>query len=407
MKNVLKNKRILLGITGGISAYKSAALASLLTKQESVVDVVMTESGRQFVTPVTFEALTHRSVYSSMFGTSTEKFIPHIELAEQSDLMIVAPATANSIAKLTHGIADNLLTAVLLAARSAVILAPAMETKMWENPATRENIRKLKERGIFVAEPQSGRLASGTSGAGRMAEPEYLLECIKGVLGKDGDYSGRRVTVTAGATREPIDPVRFISNPSSGKMGYALSLAARDRGAAVTLISGNRAHRSSFGIDVVPAETVTDMKKSVMHSIVKADVLIMAAAVSDFRIKKINTQKIKKESGTLTLELVRTEDILEEVTGYRDSTKNQLTVIGFAAETENMIANAREKLKKKKLDGIAANLVTEKDSGFAGDTIRISMLFPDGPVVPFPLTGKAEAAHLVLDQVIRLWKTEK
>ncbi len=397
---VLKNKHIILGLTGGIAAYKVALVCSRLVQAGATVDVVMTEAAQKFITPLTFQALTHRPVYMDMFDIPAGANIPHIALADAADLLLIAPATANTIGKLANGLADNLLTAIALATPAPLLLAPAMETDMWQHPATRANLKKLLAWGVTTAGPAEGRLASGARGAGRMVEPDEIVNTARLVLGRQGGLAGQQVVVTAGGTREAIDPVRFISNHSSGKMGYAIAEAARDRGAAVTLISTVNRPASS-GIDLVPVDSTAQMLEAVLAATAQADLLVMAAAVADFRPPASAGQKIKKQANTqgLTLDLVRNPDILAEVARQKSGGKGPRITVGFAAETEDLLANARNKLERKGLDLIAANDVTATDAGFAVDTNRVSLLGGDGSVDELPLMSKWEVAEAILDKV--------
>jgi phosphopantothenoylcysteine decarboxylase/phosphopantothenate--cysteine ligase len=400
--NLLPGKRILLGVSGGIAAYKAAALSSRLVQGGALLDVVMTEAARQFITPLTFQALTHRSVHTDMFAIAAGENIPHIKLAKEADLLIIAPATANTLAKLAVGLADNLLTAVALATDAPLLLAPAMETGMWGHQATQANVATLVERGATIVGPATGRLASGRSGAGRMAEPDEIVEMAQVVLARGGVLAGRRVVVTAGGTREPIDPVRLITNRSSGKMGYALALSARDRGAQVTLIATLTPWPEPLGVEVVRVETALQMRQAVLDALPGSDALVMAAAVADYRPETAAQQKIKKGEESLTLRLVRNPDILAEVAGEREATGHPRVVVGFAAETANLLENARAKLEKKRLDLIVANDVSAADSGFAVDTNRVTLLSADGGVEALPLLSKAEVAERVMDKVAGL-----
>lgn len=399
---LLNGKNIVLGVTGGIAAYKVADLTSRLVKAGASVDVIMTEAAIKFVGPITFQALTHHPVITEMFALLQETEIGHVSLGKRADLMIIAPATANTLAKLAHGLADNMLTATALACRGAILLAPAMETGMWRNPATQANVALLRERGMHIVGPGVGRLASGASGAGRMAEPVEILGAARRLLGREGPLAGRSVVVTAGGTREPVDPVRFVSNRSSGKMGYALAVAARDRGAEVTLIHGPTALPAPYGVRDVSLETALQMRDSVLEDASTADVLLMAAAVADYRPVTAADQKIKKGEDNLTVELIRNPDILLEVARRRETNGRPRVVVGFAAETEDLLANAREKLTRKRLDLIVANDVSAGDSGFAVDTNRVTLLDAAGEITPLPLLSKDEVAETVLDRVVAL-----
>jgi phosphopantothenoylcysteine decarboxylase/phosphopantothenate--cysteine ligase len=389
---MLANKTIILGITGSIAAYKAADIASKLVQAGAEVRVVMTESAARFITPLSLSSITGRPVVSSMWELSSEFAIEHVALAEAADVVAIAPATANIIAKLAAGIADDMLTCTVLATRAPVILAPAMNDNMFLNPVTQENLAKLKARGFVIVGPGYGRLASGKIGLGRLAEVNKILDAIKQVLGRSGDLAGKRIVVTAGGTREPIDPVRYIGNRSSGKMGYALAQAARDRGAVVTLITALTSLTEPAGVEVIPVETALQMKKAVAKAVKGADALIMAAAVADYQPKSFARAKIKKDSPGLTLELTRTPDILAEV-------KGDFIRVGFAAESENTVANARQKLKEKRLDLIVANDITGKDSGFDVDTNKVTIIDKSGKVESLPLLSKREVADSILDRV--------
>ncbi len=398
---ILHGKQIILGVTGGIAAYKSATVCSRLVQAGAAVDVIMTEAAQKFIAPLTFQALTHRPVYTDMFAIPAGQNIPHISLADSADLLLIAPATANTIGKLANGLADNLLAAVALATPAPILLAPAMETDMWQHRATQANMQKLRDWGVFSVGPAAGRLASGAMGQGRMVEPDEIVEAVRLVLGKSGDFAGRRVVVTAGGTREAIDPVRFVTNHSSGKMGYAVALAARDRGASVTLIT-SAALPAPTGLEVVAVDSAEQMLNAVLQAVPGADALVMSAAVADFKPAAVAGQKIKKKGDTegLTLELVRTPDILATLAALPDS--RPAVTVGFAAETNDLLANAQSKLERKKLDLIAANDVTAADAGFGVDTNRVTLLGRDGSVTELPLLSKAEVAEAILDRVIAL-----
>ncbi len=390
---MLKGKTIVLGITGGIAAYKAADLASKLTQAGATVETVMTEAAQKMITPLTLRNITHRPVVTDMFETASEYSVEHIALAEAADAVIIAPATANTISKLAAGIADNMLGCVVLATKAPVIIAPAMDDIMYKNAITQENIGKLRARGFTVIEPEYGRLASGKTGKGRLPETAKLIEAIERALGQKKDLDGRRIVVTAGGTREPIDPVRHIGNRSSGKMGHALAEAARERGAEVTLIAANVSLPEPDGVAVIKVQTAAEMKKAVAGAVKKADALLMAAAVADYKPEVIAKSKIKKESAqNLTLKLVKTPDILSEV-------KGKFIKVGFAAESENLMANAKKKLVTKGLDLIIANDITEPDSGFDVDTNRVIIIDKKGKTEELPLMSKREVADKVLDSV--------
>jgi len=397
---MLTGKTVVLGITGGIAAYKAADIASKLTQAEAKVEVVMTESATRFIAPLTLRSLTGRPVVTSMWELASEFSLEHIALAEVADVVVIAPATANIIAKLAAGIADDMLSCTVLATKAPVIVAPAMHSEMFQNSITQENLAKLKARGFTIIEPAYGYLASGKIGVGRLAETETIISTIKQVLGRSGDLAGKRIVVTAGGTREPIDPVRHIGNRSSGKMGYAMAEVARDRGATVTLITAPTSLPEPAGIEVTHVETAVQMKEAVTKAVAEADALIMAAAVADYQPKSIAKAKIKKEAPSLTLELVRTPDILTEVEG-------NFIKVGFAAESEDVVANAQQKLQKKQLDLIVANDITDKESGFGVDTNKVTIIDRDGKIEDLPLLTKREVADRILDKVVELISKRK
>lgn len=392
---MLANKTVVLGITGGISAYKAADIASRLTQAGAKVDAILTSSAARFITPLTLRAITRRPVVTDLFESTINTGITHIALAEAADIVVIAPATANIIAKLAAGIADDMLTCTVLATAAPIIVAPAMNVNMFQNPVTQDNLAKLKARGFTIVGPAYGRLASGKMGMGRLTEIDEIIGAIQQVLGRSSDLAGKRIVVTAGGTQEPIDPVRHISNRSSGKMGYAIAEAARNRGAAVLLITAPASLAAPTGIEVVRVGTAAEMKKAVDKAVTDADALIMAAAVADYQPKSTAKAKIKKETDSLTLELVRTPDILAEV-------KGDFVKVGFAAESEDLVANARQKLEKKQLDLIVANDITDKDSGFDADTNRVTIIDRDGKAESLPLLTKKEVADKILDRVVGL-----
>jgi phosphopantothenoylcysteine decarboxylase / phosphopantothenate---cysteine ligase len=395
---MLKGKTIVLGITGGIAAYKAADLASKLTQAGAKVEVVMTEAATKFITPLTLRNITQRPVVTDMFELSSEWSVEHVALAEAADAVVVAPATANTIARLAAGIADDMLATVVLATKAPVIIAPAMNDLMYANAVTQENIAKLKARGFSFIEPEYGRLASGKMGKGRLPETAKIIEAVERALGQRRDLEGKRIVVTAGGTREPIDPVRHIGNRSSGKMGYALAEAARDRGAKVTLVAANVSLGEPANVEIINAPTALEMKKAVSEAVKKADALLMAAAVADYQPEEIAKSKIKKElKQNLTLKLVKTPDILSEV-------KGKFIRVGFAAESENLVANAKKKLAEKKLDLIIANDITKADSGFDAETNRVIIIDKKGKTEELPLMSKREVAERILDRVKGLIK---
>jgi phosphopantothenoylcysteine decarboxylase/phosphopantothenate--cysteine ligase len=389
---MLRNKTIVLGITGGIAAYKAAEIASQLTQTGATVNVIMTEEALQFISPVTFRALTGRPVVTEMFDLASEFSIEHVSLARAADIVVVAPATANIIAKLAAGIADDMLCCTVLATKAPVLIAPAMETNMYTNSITRDNLAKLQARDFVIVGPATGWLASGREGLGRLADINDIIGSIRQVLGRDGDLAGWHIVVTAGGSQEPIDPVRYISNRSSGKMGYALAEAARDRGARVTLITAPVSLPAPVGVDIVKVGTAQEMRRAVENVASRADALVMAAAVADYRPMKAAKDKIKKGKAGLTLKMERTPDILGTVEG-------NFIKVGFAAESRNLVENAREKLRKKELALIVANDITASDSGFGSDTNRVTIIDRKGKIDRLPLLPKREVAERVLDRV--------
>lgn len=391
---VLKNRRILLGVTGSIAAYKSIDLASKLTQAGALVDVLMTESAARFVTPLAFRSVTGRPVYSDMW--ELDDHIRHVGLGELADLLLIAPATANTIAKLAYGLTDNLLTVTALAARCPILLAPAMDGGMYDHPATQANLELLKSRGVVVAGPAEGRMASGLTGLGRMLEPGELLSHVRLLLARHGVLSGRRVVVTTGPTREALDPVRFISNRSTGKQGMAVAQAALDAGADVTLIAGPVCVPAPLGAGVIDVVTTQEMAEAVLATAQNADVLFMVAAVADFRPDRVADRKIKKTEGAdwgLAIGLEKTLDILTAVKEQRDRTGFPRVVLGFAAETHNAFEYGREKLLRKGLNFIAVNDVMAEGAGFAVDTNRVVLLSSAGVVEEMPLQSKAALAE--------------
>lgn len=404
MENIplLQEKRIVLGVTGGIAAYKVCTLASHLTQAGADVDVVMTEAGTRFVDPLTFEALTGRPAYTSMWHTGGEGMpthIAHVGLAHAADLLVIAPATANTMAKLAHGVADNLLSTLALAARCPLLLAPAMDVGMWSHPATQANVALLRERGAAFAGPARGRMASGLEGEGRLMEPDEILGHVRRVVGREGPLAGRHVVVSAGPTREPIDPVRFLSNPSSGRQGFALAQAAVDRGARVTLVAGPTHLGTPVGVERRDVATAAEMERAVLEASAGADVLLMAAAVADHRPDEAAAQKMKKGDHGLSLRLTRTPDILAAVARQRAESGWPRVVVGFAAETEDVVANARGKLVAKNLDLIVANDVTAADAGFEAETNRVVLVEGQEGATELPLMSKFAVADRVLTRV--------
>lgn len=397
---VLQGKRILLGVTGSIAAYKSIDLASKLTQAGALVDVILTDSAARFVTPLAFRSVTGRPVHDDMWAL--EEHVRHVGLGETADLYLIAPATANTIAKLAHGLADNLLTVTALAARCPILVAPAMDGGMYEHPATRENVRKLESLGYRVVGPAEGRMASGLSGLGRMLEPMELLNEVRLALAAGGALRGRRVVVSTGPTREALDPVRFISNRSSGKQGIAVAQAALDAGAQVTLIAGPVCEPPPYGARVVHVQTTQEMGDAVLSCVPDADVLFMVAAVADFRPETVSDRKIKKNESAdwgLAIGLEKTLDILSAVKQQRDRTGFPRVVLGFAAETHNAFEYGRDKLLRKGLNFIAVNDVTAEGAGFAVDTNRVVLLSSAGVVEEMPLQSKTAVAERLVHHV--------
>jgi len=389
----LEGKTVVLGVTGSIAAYKAAELASQLTQAGARVEVIMTEAATEFIAPLTFRAITGRPVVFKMFDPSSEYSASHIALAEAADVVAIAPATADIIARMAAGIADDMLSCTVLATKAPVIFAPAMHAAMYENQVTQDNVAKLKARGFNIVGPDYGRLASGGMGLGRLVDISEILGAIRQVLDRSGDLAGKRIVVTAGGTQEPVDPVRCLTNRSSGKMGYALAEAARDRGARVVLVSAPGTLPKPVGVDMVNVGTAQEMYDAVKKAVAKADVLIMAAAVADYRPKKVSKSKIKRErASSLMLELEKTADILGEV-------KGKFLRVGFAAETENLLANAKGKLAKKRLDLIVANDITAKDSGIGADKNRVVIIDRKGKVEKLPLLPKREVSDRILDKI--------
>lgn len=398
---VLENKRIVLGITGGIAAYKAAFLASRLTQAGAQVDVIMTRDAARFITPLTLRAVTGRPVYDDLFGALPDGRIVHVNLGHVADLLVIAPLTAHTLARLAHGLADDLLTATALACPAPLLLAPAMEEHMWQHPATQANLATLRARGAQQVGPGHGHLASGASGIGRMAEPEEILAAIQRSLARGGPLTGRRVVITAGGTREPIDPVRFVGNRSSGKMGVALAEAALDLGADVTVVHGPLAVPLPPAVTAVAVETAVEMCQAVLAVQAETDVLIGAAAVADFRPAEVADQKIKKkgDSGGLVITLVRNPDILAAVAERKSALGWPRVTVGFAAETENLLDHAQAKLAAKGLDLIVANDVTAADAGFGVDTNRVVLLTPGAAPEPLPLLSKQAVAERIMQWV--------
>ena len=397
---MLKGKTVLLGVTGGIAAYKAAALASALVKQHAAVEVVMTKNATQFVTPLTFEQLTGRRTMVDTFDRNFSHQVEHISLAERTDLVIIAPATANVCAKLAHGLADDMLTTSVLACRCPKLIAPAMNTNMYENPVTQDNLEILRRYGWDVIEPASGRLACGAVGKGKMPEPEDLVQHILKYLALPHDLEGKTVLVTAGPTQESLDPVRYLTNHSTGKMGYAIAKMAMLRGADVTLVTGPTAITPPPFVKVIPIKSAQDMFEAVAANAPASDFIFKAAAVADYTPANYADNKMKKKDGDLSIPLKRTQDILK----YLGENRREGQVIcGFSMETENMIENSQAKLAKKNVDMICANNLKVAGAGFGVDTNIITMITRDG-MAELPLLSKEAAANAILDQAKALMK---
>lgn len=393
-----KMKTVVLGVTGSISAYKAAEIASYFTKEGYRVEVIMTKEAGEFIGAMTFRNITHRPVVTTMWDLASEFSVEHVALAEVADVLLIAPATANVIAKLACGIADDMLTCTALATRAPVVIAPAMNDNMWSNPVTQENVAKLKKHGVVFVNPAYGRLASGKMGTGRLAELNDIYGITLKSMGKNGDLAYKNIVVTAGGTQEPIDPVRCLTNRSSGKMGYAIAEAARNRGAEVTLISTPTSLVKPAGIKSVEVKTAGEMLDAVLEATKRTDALIMAAAVADFRPATPSEMKIKRQDlSDLSLKLEKTPDILGQV-------KGEFIRVGFAAESHNVVENAADKVKRKKLDLIVANDITEEGSGFGTDTNRVTIINGKGKVEELPFMPKNEVADKILDRVAALLK---
>jgi phosphopantothenoylcysteine decarboxylase/phosphopantothenate--cysteine ligase len=395
--------RITMGVTGGVAAYKAAELVRLLQQDGFTVEVVMTRGAREFITPLTFAALTGQKVITDLFGNSQdeanlESAIEHIAVAQRTDLLLVAPATADIIAKFARGIADDFLTTLYLASTASVVVAPAMNVNMWNHPATQENIAKLRERGVNVVQPDEGYLACGMVGAGRLAGHEEILAAVRATWHSNKDLAGETLLVTAGPTCEDLDPVRYLTNRSSGKMGYAVAEAAARRGAKVILVSGPTALETPLGVRRVDVRTAEQMHEAVTKEFAACSIGIFAAAVADYRPAEKHAEKIKKNDGNLTVHLEPTVDILQDVA----NAKGDKFIVGFAAETTDVGQNARKKLTAKNVDLIVANDVTAEGAGFDHNTNAVSLYFRDGRDVALPKMSKIEVAQRVLDEIVRL-----
>jgi phosphopantothenoylcysteine decarboxylase/phosphopantothenate--cysteine ligase len=397
---MLKGKNILLGVTGGIAAYKAADICSRLFKNHANVDVIMTEHALNFITPNTFEALSHNKVTTDTFDRNHPFEVEHIALADKADCVIIAPATANIIGKLANGIADDMLSTTLLACEGPKLIAPAMNTHMWNNPIVQDNIEKIKKYGYIIIEPLSGHLACGYNGSGKLAEPSVIVDWIINSCAHEKDMQGLKLMVSAGPTCEDLDPVRFLTNRSSGKMGYSIASAAASRGAEVTLVSGPVTLSAPAGVEVVNIRSAADMFREITSRQDEMDIIIKAAAVADYRPASFKDNKIKKkdDGSDLSLPLERTDDILKYLGEHK---KEGQFLCGFSMETENMVENSRKKLESKNIDLVAANNVKVEGAGFKGDTNVLTLISHDSEV-ELPLMSKWEAAHKLLDEIMRL-----
>lgn len=399
---MLKNFNVVLGVTGGIAAYKACDIVSRLKKLNANVDVIMTKSATEMVHPNTFQALSQNPVITDIFSTPRYWDIEHISLAQKADILLVAPATANIIGKVANGIADDMLSTTIMASTAKIIFAPAMNTKMYENPILQQNIQKLAALGYGFIEPGSGRLACGDIGKGKLADVDDIIDFILEVTKHkpNRDLEGKKILVTAGPTKESIDPVRFITNHSTGKMGYSIVEAARDRGAEVTLVSGPTNICPPAGVEVIKVETTLDMYEAVMNSYADKDIIIKSAAVADYRPETVSKSKIKKSEGNLTLTLVRNPDILRTL----GELKGDRILVGFAAESDHVLENAKEKIVKKNLDFIVANDITEDGAGFGVDTNIVHLIDKNGEIEKIDQSTKLEIAHRILDKVKKFEK---
>lgn len=397
MKRIIDNKNIVLGVSGGIAAYKSVELLRLFVKEGANVRVIMTKNAQWFVGTLTFEALSDQAVCTNLFEKSDDASIRHIDWAEQADAVVIAPATANIIGKLANGIADDALSTFMMAVTCPVILCPSMNTHMFENHAVQRNLETLRSDGYFVIEPESGKLACGTTGPGRLPEPHDIMDRTVFYL-TPKNLKDKNILVTAGPTREPIDPVRFISNPSSGKMGFAVARAAEYRGGKVTLITGPTTLLDPNNVAVIRVDTAKEMARAVFENMADFDIIIKTAAVSDYRPKDHAEQKLKKKKDELVLSLERTQDILKEI----GKNKKEQILVGFAAETERLEQYAEQKLAEKNLDIIVGNIVGQPDSGFGADTNRVTLFYKDGTKENLPKMTKDDVANLLLDRILNI-----
>ena len=398
MSGPLVNKHIVLGVTGSIASYKAIDLASKLTQAGALVDTILTYGATQFVTPLAFRSITHRDVITDLYDLDSEFSNEHVALARRADIVTIVPATVNCIAKLAWGMADDPLTTTVVATEAPLLIAPAMDGNMYSHPATQDNLQILERRGVVIVGPDQGYLASGLSGKGRLVDPTQLVGHIAAALGKKGDLSGKKIVISAGGTQEPIDPVRVITNNSSGKMGYAIAEAARDRGAEVILITGPTSLSDPPSITVKNVTTAAVMCSLVLSEVTDSDALIMSAAVADYRPKTSAEQKIKKSNSGLTIDLTKTEDILEKATG-------NFVKVGFSAESENLVSNATEKIGRKSLDLIVANDITDPDSGFGKDTNKVVIIDDQLQAEHLPILTKYDVGNEILNRVLKVLAT--
>lgn len=405
--------KIALGVTGGVAAYKAAELVRRLQQEKLDVQVVMTRAAQEFIAPLTFAAITGQKVITDMFRdagagpANVESAIEHIAVAQRIDLLLVAPATADILGKFAHGVADDFLTTLYLATKAPVVVAPAMNVNMWEHAATRENVAALRARGVHVVDPDEGYLACGMTGAGRLAATETIAKKVCEVLGLRRDLGGQTVLVTAGPTCEDIDPVRFLTNRSSGKMGYALAESAHRRGAHVILVSGPTERKIPEGVDWIPVRSTAEMRRAVLDRAGDAQIAILAAAVADYRPAAVEEKKIKRGEGSFTLELEPTPDILAELGRDRSQNSSRRVLVGFAAETDRVSENARQKLARKGADIIVANDVTQEGAGFDTDTNIVTLFLRDGREIPLPKMSKLDVANRILDHVLEIQAQSK
>jgi len=398
MSGPLVNKHIVLGVTGSIASYKAIDLASKLTQAGALVDTILTYGATQFVTPLAFRSITHRDVITDLYDLDSEFSNEHVALARRADIVTIVPATVNCIAKLAWGMADDPLTTTVVATEAPLLIAPAMDGNMYSHPATQDNLQILERRGVVIVGPDQGYLASGLSGKGRLVDPTQLVGHIAAALGKRGDLSGKKIVISAGGTQEPIDPVRVITNNSSGKMGYAIAEAARDRGAEVILITAPTSLSDPPSITVKNVTTAAEMCSLVLSEVTDSDALIMSAAVADYRPKTSAEQKIKKSNSGLTIDLTKTEDILEKATG-------NFVKVGFSAESENLVSNATEKIGRKSLDLIVANDITDPDSGFGKDTNKVVIIDDQLQAEHLPILTKYDVGNEILNRVLKVLAT--